>query len=179
MEYSPQAYLPSDLQMFAKNYSTDLIGKEPKMVSIDGGGILFPECGAMLNTIYVPLGYLQTTNRSFDNNGESDLDLQYGMSLVTGEQTVTLYQTGDMVVGRLVARVSSGVSNSRCGAGASFNNFLDAIDGSYCTFDGGDDPTQDGVYPDTQPGGYMGMFNCLRGVRFCLTHWKVLRLVGP
>ena len=38
--------------------------------------------------------------------------------------------------------------------GASFNNFLDAIDGDYCTFEGGDDPTQDGVYPDTQPGGY-------------------------
>lgn len=41
--------------------------------------------------------------------------------------------------------------------GASFNNFLDAIDGSYCTFEGGDDPSQDGIYPDTQPGGYAGM----------------------
>lgn len=55
--------------------------------------------------------------------------------------------------------------------GASFNNFLDAIDGSYCTFEGGDDPTQyelsntllrvltngslrDGIYPDPLPGGY-------------------------
>ena len=42
-------------------------------------------------------------------------------------------------------------------AGASFNNFLDAIDGSYCTFEGDDDPTQDGVYPDNLPGGYTGM----------------------
>jgi hypothetical protein len=38
-------------------------------------------------------------------------------------QKVTLYQVGDTV------------------EGASFGNFLDAIDGSYCTFAGGDDPT--------------------------------------
>jgi tripeptidyl-peptidase-1 len=41
--------------------------------------------------------------------------------------------------------------------GASFNNFLDALDGSYCNFEGGDDPTQDAIYPDTQPGGFTGM----------------------
>jgi hypothetical protein len=38
-------------------------------------------------------------------------------------QKVTLYQTGDSV------------------EGASFNNFLDAIDASYCTSGGGDDST--------------------------------------
>jgi tripeptidyl-peptidase-1 len=37
-------------------------------------------------------------------------------------QKFTLYQTGDDV------------------EGASFNNFLDAIDASYCTYDGGDNP---------------------------------------
>jgi len=62
--------------------------------------------------------------------------LQYGMTLVTSEQNVTLYQTGDIY------------------EGASFNNFLDAIDGSYCSFEGGDDPSQDAVYPDPRPGGY-------------------------
>lgn len=36
---------------------------------------------------------------------------------------------------------------------------MDAIDGSYCTYDGGDDPTQDGVYPDPY-GGYQGPENC-------------------
>ena len=41
VEYTPQAYLQSDLQMFAQNYSTDLIGKEPHSVSIDGGKHLF------------------------------------------------------------------------------------------------------------------------------------------
>jgi hypothetical protein len=40
-EYAPQAYLQSDLQMFAQNYSTDLLGKEPIVVSIDGGKHLF------------------------------------------------------------------------------------------------------------------------------------------
>ena len=30
---------------------------------------------------------------------------------------------------------------------ATNNNFLDAIDGSYCEFEGGDDPVWDAVYP--------------------------------
>jgi tripeptidyl-peptidase I len=77
-------------------------------------------------------------------NNSQDLDLEYGMTLVY-PQKVTLYQVGDLL------------------EGASFNNFLDAIDGSYCTYDGGDDPTQDGVYPDpygTGYGVYKGPENC-------------------
>ncbi|KAG1727664.1 peptidase S8/S53 domain-containing protein [Suillus paluster] len=123
VEYTPQAYLQSDLDMFAKNFSTGLEGVSPTMVSIDGG-------------------YLQTTNMSFDYNGESNLDLQYGMTLVTKGQDVTLYQVGDAV------------------EGASFNTFLDALDGDYCTYDGGDDPSQDPVYPDTADGGYTGTEDC-------------------
>ncbi|KAF8827946.1 hypothetical protein HHX47_DHR4001018 [Lentinula edodes] len=42
----------------------------------------------------------------------------------------------------------------------SFNNFLDALDGSYCTYEGGDDPTVDAIYPDTQAGGYDGPSAC-------------------
>ena len=34
-------------------------------------------------------------------------------------------------------------------AGGSFNNFLDALDGSYCDYDGGDNSTFDGIYPDS------------------------------
>ncbi|KAG6381966.1 peptidase S8/S53 domain-containing protein [Boletus reticuloceps] len=123
VEYTPNTYVQSDLQMFARNFSTDLIGKEPYLVSIDGG-------------------YAPTTNGTIELDIESDLDLEYGMSLVTGNQTVTLYQVGDAV------------------NGASMNNFLDAIDGSYCTLDGGDDPLQDIVYPDILPGGYMGPEAC-------------------
>jgi tripeptidyl-peptidase-1 len=62
------------------------------------------------------------------------------MSLVY-PQTVTLYQTGDSV------------------EGASFNNFLDALDSSYCTYEGGDDTSQDSVYPDPY-GGYQGPEDC-------------------
>ncbi|KAG6332347.1 hypothetical protein ID866_6738 [Astraeus odoratus] len=119
VEYTPQAFIESDLQIFAANFSQDLLGKSPQMVSIDGG-------------------YYQTQMTGFEYNVESNLDLQYGMALVTGDQPVTLYQVGDVQMS------------------ASFNNFLDAIDGSYCTFEGGDDPSQDGVYPDPSEGGYKG-----------------------
>jgi tripeptidyl-peptidase I len=70
-----------------------------------------------------------------------NLDLEYAMALVN-PQPVTLYQAGD---------------NQE---GASFNNFLDALDGTFCTSDGGDDPSQDAVYPDTAPGGYNGTEDC-------------------
>ncbi|KAG0699469.1 peptidase S8/S53 domain-containing protein [Suillus ampliporus] len=123
VEYTPQAYIQSDLDMFAKNFSTGLEGVSPTMVSIDGG-------------------FLQTVNVSFDYNGESNLDLEYGMTLVTKGQNVTLYQVGDAI------------------EGASFNTFLDALDGTYCTYDGGDDPSQDPVYPDTADGGYTGNEDC-------------------
>jgi len=124
VEYTPQAYLPSDLDKFFGNFSPPLVGQRPIFDSIDGG-------------------YLQTEVESFNYNGESDLDLEYAMSLVY-PQKVTLYQVGDSV------------------EGASFNNFLDAIDGSYCTYQGGDDPTQDAVYPDpeTGAGAYKGPENC-------------------
>ncbi|KAF4552344.1 Pro-kumamolisin activation domain-containing protein 3 [Elsinoe fawcettii] len=122
VEYTPQAYLPGDLDLFFANFSPAQVGDRPIFDSIDGG-------------------VLQTTNQSFNFNGESDLDLEYGMSLVF-PQKVTLYQVGDLV------------------QGASFNNFLDAIDGSYCSYEGGDDPTQDGVYPDPAVNGYKGPENC-------------------
>lgn len=64
------------------------------------------------------------------------------MALVTAAQKVTLYQTGDLI------------------EGASFNTLLDALDKSYCHFEGGDDPIQDPVYPDTASGGYKGKENC-------------------
>ncbi|EGO00779.1 hypothetical protein SERLA73DRAFT_159455 [Serpula lacrymans var. lacrymans S7.3] len=119
VEYTPQAFVQSDINMFASSYAPDLNGKAPVVVSIDGGVV-------------------QTTTTGFNDNGESNLDLQYAMSIVTAAQPVTLYQAGDIV------------------EGASFNNFLDAIDGSYCTFEGGDAAGQDSAYPDTSAGGYNG-----------------------
>ncbi|KAI9722688.1 MAG: hypothetical protein M1812_001619 [Candelaria pacifica] len=122
VEYSPQSYLQTDLDLFFRNFSSAQVGTSPRLASIDGGAP-------------------QTANLGFELNGESDLDLEYAMTLVY-PQTVTLYQVGDNV------------------EGASFNNFLDAIDASYCTENGGDDPFQDATYPDPNPGGYMGPENC-------------------
>jgi tripeptidyl-peptidase-1 len=94
VEYTPQAYLQSDLDLFYKNFSSSLVGLKPKVVSIDGG-------------------VAQTEMQGFEYNGESDLDIEYGQVLVGKKLPITLYQVGDLV------------------QGASFNNFLDAIDGSY------------------------------------------------
>ncbi|KAJ7685503.1 peptidase S8/S53 domain-containing protein [Mycena polygramma] len=123
VEYTPQAYVASDIDHFASAYAPDLVGKRPVLKSIDGGVV-------------------QTTQTGFGINGESNLDLQYGMALVTGAQPVKLYQVGDTV------------------EGASFNDFLDALDGSYRTYAGGDDPSQDAVYPDPFAGGYRGKKAC-------------------
>ena len=75
---------------------------------------------------------------------------------------VTLYQAGDLPQGWyniLVEIPLMNITNPRI-AGASFNNLLDALDASYCTFEGGDDPTQDGIYPDPLPGGFNQPESC-------------------
>ncbi|KAI0775012.1 subtilisin-like protein [Trametes elegans] len=124
VEYTPQAYAPADMDVFFSNFSKSQVGQRPNLISIDGGTIDIPYSG-------------------FDVNGESNLDLQYAMSLVGKSQPVTLYQTGDDVEGMC----------------ASFNTLLDALDGSYCNFEGGDDPFQDPTYPDPY-GGYQGPVQC-------------------
>ncbi|KAI3340166.1 peptidase S8/S53 domain-containing protein [Ustulina deusta] len=89
-------------------------------------------------------GYLSDETGS-GTRGESNLDLCYAMALVY-PQNVTLYQVGDGVLWNP----------------ATNNNFLDAIDGSYCTFEGGDDPVWDAVYPHdaSAPGAYTGEPMC-------------------
>ncbi|KAF9046290.1 subtilisin-like protein [Panaeolus papilionaceus] len=120
VEFTPQSFLSGDLDLFFRNFSPSLVGVRPKSVLIDGAVV-------------------QTQNQSFNFNGESDLDLQYGMAL-TAPQEITLLQTGDLE------------------EGAGFDNWLDAVDTSFCTFDGGDDPTQDGIYPD--PAGFNQPESC-------------------
>ncbi|ORY67675.1 Pro-kumamolisin [Pseudomassariella vexata] len=112
VEYTPQAFLQSDLNMFFAEFSPDIPSKEPVVQLIDNAVV-------------------QTQNQSFDFNGESSLDLEFAMGLIN-PQRATLYQVGDL------------------NKGASFGNFLDAIDGSFCTFQGGDsvDPNVDSPYPD-------------------------------
>lgn len=71
VEYTPQAYVPSDLDLFFQNFSSKQVGERPILDSIDGG-------------------VDQQTMMGFDYNGESNLDLEYAMTLVYPQQ-VTLY----------------------------------------------------------------------------------------
>ncbi|KZP01275.1 subtilisin-like protein [Calocera viscosa TUFC12733] len=114
VEYTPQSYLPSDLDSFFQYYLPPAVGARPQLLGIDGG-------------------FLQTEYDGFDYHGESDLDFQYGMALSWPEMPA-LYQVGDMT------------------GSASFGNFLDGIDGEYCTYEGGDDPEFDESFPN--PYGY-------------------------
>lgn len=80
---------------------------------------------------------------SESNTGESEIDIDIIASLVY-PQTITLYQTDDMV---------------QAGYTYGFlNTFLDALDGSYCNYTAygitGDSPDIDAIYPDSEPGGY-------------------------
>lgn len=72
-------------------------------------------------------------------DGEESLDLQMAYP-ITFPQTIEIFQTP---------------SNNKNGFG---NDFLDAVDGTYCTYDGGDDPDYDVIYPIFQ--GFQGPAMC-------------------
>ena len=97
MEYTPEAYLQTDLDMFFGNFSPSQYGMSPNMASIDGGKSV--HCTETCIGLTFQPGYAQTEYQGFEYNGESDLDLQYGMGLLGPSQMVTLYQVGDMVEG--------------------------------------------------------------------------------
>lgn len=120
LEFTPQSYVQKDLDTFFHDYAPELSGRKPELVSIDGG-------------------YVNATATNFTINGESNLDLQYAMTL--SQLDTKLYQVGDAVYG------------------ASFSDFLDALDGSFCQYD---DPDQDVMYPDnsTSPEAYKGAKQC-------------------
>ena len=104
------------------NFSPSQVGTAPNLIAIDGGKSARLTPSGQKLTLSLA-GVDQTNMTGFNFNGESDLDLQYAFGL-TNPQPILLLQTGDLV------------------EGASFNNWLDAVDGSFCTFEGGDDPTQ-------------------------------------
>ncbi|KKK13562.1 hypothetical protein P175DRAFT_0483455 [Aspergillus ochraceoroseus IBT 24754] len=86
------------------------------------------------------------------NSGESNIDIEMTLSLIY-PQEVVLYQVDD----QLYEPAEVATTNL-------FNTFLDALDGSYCTYSGygetGDDPSIDPVYPDNRAGGYTGELQC-------------------
>ncbi|KAJ7909636.1 peptidase S8/S53 domain-containing protein [Mycena leptocephala] len=69
--------------------------------------------------------------------GEDDWILEYTMSLVE-PQPVTMLQVGTLITGNFL----------------SFNEWLDAVDGSYCTSGGGDDLTFDPQFPNLPIGDF-------------------------
>lgn len=75
---------------------------------------------------------------------ESALDFQTSYSIIWPQGT-RLYQNGDSV---------------NVDSVGTFNIFLDALDGSYCTYQGGDQPYVDPEYPDPNEGGYKGPLQC-------------------
>ncbi|RFU34730.1 hypothetical protein B7463_g1647, partial [Scytalidium lignicola] len=85
----------------------------------------YTEVPSGTSPVYLPIdgGYLAPGNDSA-TLGESNLNLQFAIALVY-PQPVSMYQTGDDVLFQP----------------ATNNNFLDAVDVSYCTYDGGDNPT--------------------------------------
>ncbi|PWY96667.1 aorsin [Aspergillus sclerotioniger CBS 115572] len=87
-----------------------------------------------------------------DAGAESDLDFQLAYPIVY-PQTITLYQTDDI-----------NYASGEIETDGFFNTFLDAVDGSYCTYcaygECGDSPTLDPVYPDNYTDGYKGQLMC-------------------
>ncbi|RAK75328.1 S53 family peptidase [Aspergillus fijiensis CBS 313.89] len=83
---------------------------------------------------------------------ESDLDFQLAYPIVY-PQEITLFQNDDY-----------NYASEEIYTSGFFNTFLDALDGSYCTYcaDGecGDASGLDPVYPDTNQGGYTGQLMC-------------------
>ncbi|KAI1748924.1 peptidase S8/S53 domain-containing protein [Xylaria castorea] len=77
---------------------------------------------------------------------EAALDVQAAYSIVHPQQ-VRYYQVGD------------GINVDSVGT---FNIFLDALDASYCTYEGGDQPYLDPAYPDPNDNGlgYLGPLQC-------------------
>ncbi|KAK3647834.1 Tripeptidyl-peptidase sed1 [Elasticomyces elasticus] len=85
-----------------------------------------------------------------DAGAESDLDFQISYPIIW-PQTSVLYQTDDPVY------------EANYTYEGFLNNFLDAIDGSYCSYfafgETGNSPL-DPQYPDPAPGGYKGSLQC-------------------
>ncbi|GAM86246.1 hypothetical protein ANO11243_042580 [Dothideomycetidae sp. 11243] len=83
--------------------------------------------------------------------GESDLDFQISYPIIYPQNSI-LFQTDDIFY-----------AEGTEGGGGFLNTFLDAIDGSYCTYSAyGEtgDSSIDPKYPDPNPAGYQGQRQC-------------------
>ena len=80
VEYTPQAYLQKDLNLFYTNYARQIpSGTAPTLDSVDGGVV-------------------QTTTQSFNDNGESDLDLEYAIALGKRDRSLSIRACSDRFI---------------------------------------------------------------------------------
>lgn len=97
-------------------------------------------------------GGIAQTNNISTAGIESMLDLDCAYPIVY-PQNVTVFNVDDLAY-----------QSNPYFSYASGNTFLDAIDGSYCTYgaygETGDAPPFDPTYPDSQPGGYKSSLQC-------------------
>lgn len=143
---SGDKYSQSDLDLFYANYSSNVPqGTHPTLDSIDGG-------------------QAPVAPDSEDNTGESDIDMAIAYSLIY-PQKITLYQVDD----EIEAFTDGGFNTvstleSEHITSTDTIQFLDALDGSYCTYSAygvtGNSPDVDAVYPDPAEGGYKGKLMC-------------------
>lgn len=131
-----QFWYQEDLDSFYTNFTNYIPnGTHPVPANVDGG--------------------MQSTDDPYyaDAGGEVMLDLELAYPIVY-PQTITVYQVDDYIV----------QSNQNDTYTFGFNTWLDAIDGSYCTFSAfnetGNDPNLDQVYPDPLIGGWEGPLMC-------------------
>ena len=98
-------------------------------------------------------GGQQATEDLYEAGDEVNLDFMLAYPIVY-PQKITNYQTDDFIV----------QANQNDTYTFGFNTFLDALDGSYCSFkaygEKGNDPYLDQVYPDPNIGGYAGPLMC-------------------
>lgn len=92
--------------------------------------------------------------------GEDGWILEYAMTLVQPQPVQFLLinnpQIGSFTTFVLLTFERNAISYWAVGEIFSFNQWLDAVDGSYCTSEGGDDFTYDPQLPNPLPGGFKG-----------------------
>lgn len=126
-------YTQTDLDLFFKNLSSNI------------------PPGTHPDNVSIDGGQAETSNISMAG-GEADLDLQLAYPIIY-PQKITVYDEDDL-------NYQANPNDTYTGG---FNTFLDALDGSYCTYSAyGEtgDSSIDPTYPDPAPGGYKGQLQC-------------------